>query len=114
MNQQQSPERASASVILKVSGISPVTREMVHQRTRELTAIAGRDPRHVLQTDYEQAKRELTGEIDGDRQQAVLNALAPVGDEDGEGRSVTEQFFGQGTQQAERDKVGQSARENRV
>jgi len=76
MNQQQSPERASASVILKVSGISPVTREMVHQRTRELTAIAGRDPRHVLQTDYEQAKRELTGEIDGDRQQAVLDASA--------------------------------------
>jgi hypothetical protein len=60
---------------IKVSGAAPVTREMVHRRTRELTVIAGRDPRNVRQADYEQAKRELTGESDGDRQQAVLDAL---------------------------------------
>jgi hypothetical protein len=74
MNTNQPQKKAPAGVILKISGISPVTREMVHQRTRELTAIAGRDPRQVRQADYEQAKRELTGEVDGDRQQAVLDA----------------------------------------
>jgi hypothetical protein len=48
---------------------------MVHQRTRELTAISGRQPQQVRQADYEQAMRELTGETDGDRQQAVLDAV---------------------------------------
>lgn len=65
------PEKSSPTP----SGANPaVTREMVHQRTLELTARAGREPREVRQIDYEQAKRELTGEVDGDRQQAVLDA----------------------------------------
>jgi len=53
----------------------PVTREMVHARTRELTLLAGRETRHVKQSDYEQAKRELTGESDLDRQDAMLAAV---------------------------------------
>jgi hypothetical protein len=64
---------------IKISVVTPVTREMVHQRTRELTRIAGREPQHVLQADYEQAKRELTGESDGDRQQAMLDAVSGGG-----------------------------------
>ena len=62
----------------KVSEVAPVTREMVHRRTRELTVIAGRDPQQVRQADYEQAMRELTGETDGDRQQAVLDAAPGI------------------------------------
>jgi len=46
---------------------------MVRRRTLELAAIAGRGPRYIKQVDYEQAKRELTGEWDFDRQQEILD-----------------------------------------
>jgi hypothetical protein len=51
----------------------PVTREMVYARTVELSELAGRDSLQIHQRDYERAKRELTGESDFDRQQAVLD-----------------------------------------
>lgn len=51
-----------------------VTREMIAIRTRELAVLAGRIPPYVEQTDYEQAKRELTGESDSARQDAAINA----------------------------------------
>lgn len=53
-------------------GTRYITREMVQARTRELALLAGRPPPHVLQADYEQAKRELTGETELDRQEAML------------------------------------------
>ena len=56
-------------------GLGPVTRVMVQARTRELAVIAGRTPQQVSQADYERAKRELTGEADLDRQDAVLDGL---------------------------------------
>lgn len=56
-------------------GVGRVTRESVQARTRELALLAGRAPPHVTQTDYEQAKRELTGESDPDRQQAMIVSL---------------------------------------
>ncbi len=55
---------------------APVTRKMVQARTRELALIAGRTAPHVLQVDYEQAKRELTGASEPDRQEAILDASA--------------------------------------
>ncbi|MGL5017875.1 MAG: hypothetical protein ACRDBP_07065 [Luteolibacter sp.] len=51
----------------------PVTREMVYLRTLELASSAGRSPRQIRQLDYERAKRELTGESDFDKQQALLD-----------------------------------------
>src|SRR4051812_39303134 len=39
-----------------------VTREMVLARARELALINGRSAEQVLQLDWEQAKRELSGE----------------------------------------------------
>lgn len=53
-------------------GRGQLTRAMVHTRTRELALRAGRLPPYVTQNDYEQAKRELTGESDPDRQEAAL------------------------------------------
>ena len=47
---------------------------MVDTRTHALAVKAGRIPPYVVQTDYEQAKRELTGETDPDRQLAVLDS----------------------------------------
>jgi hypothetical protein len=53
--------------------IRPVTREMVYARTMELASLAGRASHEINQFDYEQAKRELTGESDHDKQQAAFD-----------------------------------------
>lgn len=50
-----------------------VTRQMVHDRTLELAMLDGRYGHQIKQVDYEQAKRELTGETDFDRQQQILD-----------------------------------------
>src|ERR1019366_6842918 len=102
------------------TGVGPVTREMVRARARELALLAGHAPPQVRQSDYEQAKRELTGEPDIDRQDAILDALpetkrwdpvpgttgvqtleSPSEDEDDEGRSETEQLVDEGAEEAE-------------
>jgi hypothetical protein len=68
-NIQTSPGTPGGSVVVTRS----ISREMVHARTLELASIAGRNSHQIMQVDYEQAKRELTGETDFDRQQAVLD-----------------------------------------
>lgn len=71
MNQERSERRIPSGD----STLFRPTREMVRSRTFELASIAGRGAHQILQADYEQAKRELTGESDFDRQQAVLDAM---------------------------------------
>jgi hypothetical protein len=112
------------------AGIGTVTREMVYARARELASLAGHAPPHVRQSDYEQAKRELTGESDMDRQDEVLESIpeterwdpvpgssghqapeSPSEDEDDEGRSETEQLVDEGAEEAERDRMFQAAQE---
>ena len=111
-------------------GIGPPTRKMAQARARELALMAGRVPPHVTQADYEQAKRELTGGPDMNRQEAILEALpetnrsdptpdstgrqvpeSPSEDEDDEGRSETEQLVDEGAEEAERDRMFQAAHE---
>lgn len=111
------------------AGIGPVSRKMVHQRASELALINGRTPPEVLQADYEQAKRELTGESDLDRQDAMLDALpeakrwdplpgstghetpgAQSEDMDDEGRSESAQLVEQGVEEADHDLMLQAAR----
>ena len=48
-------------------------RDRLHIRTHELAEIAGRKKSEITQSDYELAKRELTGEVDLDRQNAKLD-----------------------------------------
>jgi hypothetical protein len=109
-------------------GIGPVTHAMVHARARELALIAGHPAPHVSQSDYEQAKRELTGGVDMDRKQALLESMpetkrwdpvpgsagrqvpdSPSEDEDDEGRSESEQLVEQGVQEAEHDQMLKAA-----
>lgn len=111
------------------AGIGTVTRAMVHARARELALIAGHPGGHVTQAEYEQAKRELTGESDIDRQDAILESMPeserwdpvpgsagtqvpenPSEDEDDEGRSETEQLVDEGMEEASRDRMFQAAR----
>ena len=110
-------------------GIGPPTRKMAQARARELALMAGRVPPHVTRADYEQAKRELMGEPDMNRQEAILESLpetnrsdpmpdstgeqvpeSPSEDEDDEGRSETEQLVDEGAEEAERDRMFQAAR----
>jgi hypothetical protein len=116
----------------KLAGVGPVTRKMLQQRASELALIAGRPRHEVQQADYEQAKRELTGESDIDRQDAILNALpeskrgdpvpGSVGretpgaedeDMDDEGRSETEQLVEQCSEEAIHDQMLEAAKEAR-
>ncbi len=102
------------------TGISPVTRAMARARACELTLIAGRTALEVTLADYEQAKRELTGESDLDRQDALLDALpeskrwnvvdgsqgrqvseSPSEDGDKESRSEIEQPVDAGAEEAD-------------
>ena len=111
------------------TGIGSVTREMVYKRARDLALLAGYAPTLVRQSDYEQAKRELTGGADIDRQDTALESLPETErwdplpgsnghqaqesaseDEDDEGRSETEQLVDQGAEEAERDRMFQAAR----
>src|SRR6266481_7288099 len=43
-------------------GLGTVTEEMVLHRAREIALISGRSSHHVLDSDWAQARRELTGQ----------------------------------------------------
>lgn len=73
MNTDSSSEPSQRSLTGNILGSNTITRAMLHARTRELAAKAGRIPPDVTQTDYEQAKRELTGEADLDLQNPFLD-----------------------------------------
>jgi hypothetical protein len=113
------------------AGVGAVTQAMVNARARELAMIAGHAS-HVSQPDYEQAKRELTGEADIDRQDALIESMPeskrwdpipgseghqiaelPSEDEDEEGRSETEQLVDEGAEEAERDRMFEAAKASR-
>ena len=112
------------------TGIGTVTAEMVEARARELAVIAGRDHSQPSTVDYEQAKRELTGEPEIDDEEESLEPAPesegwdPVPgstghqrqdsfgeDEDSEGRSESAQLVEEGIKEAEHDQMLQAARD---
>ncbi len=114
------------------AGIGTVTRRMVHKRAVELALINGRTALEVSKSDWEQAKRELTGEPGTDSNEAVLESApeserwdpvhgstghkVPVAsgeDEDDEGRSDSERLVEEGIAEAEHDQRLQAARTQR-
>src|SRR5580693_9384084 len=111
------------------AGIGTVTRKMVRERAIELAAINGRSAHESSKSDWEQAKRELTGNSDTDLKEAVLESVpeserwdpvygstghkVPVAsgeDEDEDGRSDNERLIDEGTGEAEHDQRRQAAR----
>ena len=111
------------------AGIGTVTRKMVRERAVELAVINGRTAQEVAKSDWEQAKRELTGEPDADPKQALLESApeserwdpvpgstghkvpaAPSADEDSEGRSDNERLVEEGVAGAELDQMRQASR----
>jgi len=114
------------------AGIGTVTRGMVRERAVELALINGRTALEVSKSDWEQAKRELTGEPNTEPNEAVLDAApeserwdpvhgstghkVPVAsneDEDDEGRSDSERLVEEGIAEAEHDQRLQAARTQR-
>ena len=115
--------------MINFTGIGTVTRKMVHERAMELAVINGRSTQDVSASDWEQAKRELTGESDTDPKEAVLESVPEserwdpvpgstghivpvpsVDDEDDEGRSFSERLVEEGVKEAEHDQMLQAAR----
>ena len=111
------------------TGIGTVTRKMVRERAAELAVIDGRLAHEASKSDWEQAKRELTGGSDIEPEEATLESvpeserLDPVPgstghkapessdeDEDDEGRSESEKLVEEGVQEAEHDQMLQAAR----
>jgi hypothetical protein len=111
-------------LMLNSSGVGTVTRGMVRIRAVELAFIAGRDAHEVLHSDWERAKRELTGASDVDPNEEILESapdserwdpisgssgqkveVAAGEDEDNEGRSDNERLVEQGIDEAELDRA---------
>ena len=111
------------------AGIGTVTRKMVRERAVELAIINGRSAQDVSKSDWEQAKRELTGEPDVDPKEAILESapeserwdpvpgstghivrVTPGEDEDDEGRSDNERLVEGGIAEAEIEQSFQATR----
>jgi hypothetical protein len=125
------PPKESA-LIINSTGIGTVTRKMVQERAVELALINGRAPQDVSESDWRQAKRELTGESDMDPKEVLLESMpeserwdplpgsaghvvpvASVDGEDDEGRSFNERLVEEGMLEAEHDQMLQAAKKQR-
>lgn len=119
-------------MIINSTGIGTVTRKMVQERAVELALINGRAPQDVSESDWRQAKRELTGESDMDPKEVLLESMpeserwdplpgsaghvvpvASVDGEDDEGRSFNERLVEEGMLEAEHDQMLQAAKKQR-
>jgi len=111
------------------AGIGTVSAEMVEARARGLAAINGHPSSEPSEADYQQAKRELTGEAEmdlhGESSESIpesegwdpvpgstgRQAADSLGeDEDAEGRSESAQMFEEGISEAEHDQMRRAAR----
>ena len=104
------------------AGLGTVTRKMVRERAVELALIDGRSAPDVSKSDWEEAKRELTGDPGADPREEVLESapeserwdpvpgstghkvpVAASEDEDDEGRSDNQRLVDEGIAGAELD-----------
>jgi len=111
------------------AGIGTVTHEMVQERAVELAVINGRSEQDVSISDWDQAKRELTGEPNADPNDAALESAAeterwdpvpgsighqaptsPSEDEDDEGRSDSQRLVEEGVSEAAHDQMLQAGK----
>lgn len=112
------------------AGLGTVTREMVKKRAVELAILDGRPAQDVSNSDWQQAKRELTGGSDADPKELILESApeserwnpvpgstghkVPVAtgeDEDEEGRSDNEKLVEEGIAEAGLDQSFQATRQ---
>lgn len=121
-----------AALIVNSTGVGTVTHKMVRERAVELAIIDGRSAQEVSKSDWEQAKRELTGGADMDPNEALLETVPEserwdpvpgstghivtvpsVDGEDDEGRSVSERLVEDGVLEAEHDQMVQAEKKQK-
>jgi Protein of unknown function (DUF2934) len=121
-----------AALIINSTGVGTVTHKMVRERAVELAVIDGRTEQEVSKSDWEQAKRELTGGSDMDPKEALLETapeserwdpvpgstghimtVPSVDGEDDEGRGFTERLVEEGMLEAEHDQMLQAAKKQK-
>lgn len=107
----------------------PASRGMLRERAVELALLDGRTAQEVSKADWDEARRELTGELEADPKQAFLEAApeserwdpvpgspghqapeSPSEDEDAEGRNESAQLVDEGINAAERDQISQATK----
>ena len=110
------------------AGIGTVSRAMVKERAIELAIINGRPAAEVSKSDWERAKRELTGGSETDPNDASLESVpeserwdplpgstgrkapeSPSNDEHENGRSDSARLVEEGVAEAEHDQMYQAA-----
>ena len=115
-------------IMENADGIGTVTPAMVEARARELGLINGHGSSGPTKADYQQAKRELTGEEEIDLQEENLESVpesegwdpvpgstgrqaadSPGEDEDAEGRSEAAQMYEEGISEADHDQMLRAA-----
>ena len=108
-------------------GVGTVTRKMVRTRAAELAIVDGLLSSAATKSHFAQAKRELTGVLDEDPNDVILESapeserwdpvpgstgqkvpVAPSEDEDDEGRSDNERLTDEGIAEAELDQTRQA------
>lgn len=113
---------------LNSTGIGAVSRRMMRERAVELAMINGRSAQDVSKNDWEDAKRELSGEPDVEIRDNSLESIGSSSpwdpsyaggsykvqtsgseDEDSEGRSDQERLMDAGIAEAEHDQMFQAA-----
>src|SRR6202035_4559431 len=121
-----------AALIINSTGVGTVTHKMVRERAVELAVIDGRTEQEESKSDWEQAKRELTGGSDMDPKEALLETapeserwdpvpgstghimtVPSVDGEDDEGRGFTERLVEEGMLEAEHDQMLQAAKKQK-
>jgi Protein of unknown function (DUF2934) len=121
-----------SALIINSTGVGTVTHKMVRERAVELAVIDGRTEQEVSKSDWEQAKRELTGGSDMDPKEALLETapeserwdpvpgstghimtVPSVDGEDDEGRGFTERLVEEGMLEAEHDQMLQAAKKQK-
>ena len=117
-------------IMENADGIGTVTSAMLEARARELAVINGHGSSGPTKADYQQAKRELTGEEEIDPQEENVESVpesegwdtvpgstgrqaadSPGEDEDAEGRSEAAQMYEEGIDEAEHDQILRAAEE---
>jgi hypothetical protein len=115
-------------IMENADGIGTVTPAMVEARARELAVINGHGSSGPTKADYQQAKRELTGEEEIDSQEKNVESVpesegwdpvpgstgrqaadSPGEDEDAEGRSEAAQMYEEGISEADHDQMRRAA-----
>jgi hypothetical protein len=121
------------AIIINSTGIGTVTRKMVRKRAAELAVINGRSVQDASKSDWDQAKRELTGEPETDPKESLLESapeserwdplpgtsghivpVPSVDDEDEEGRSFSERLVEEGVREAGHDQMLQAVRADKT